>query len=104
MKLPKTSLTMLAFASLAACQQSGGGEGNQAAPANGMPTAGSASASGGSGQAIAAQTIADTLSKSPEHSSLLNAVKAAGLTETLSGAGPYTVFAPTNAAFQKLPA
>jgi uncharacterized surface protein with fasciclin (FAS1) repeats len=41
---------------------------------------------------------------SPEHTTLVAAVKAAGLVDTLSGAGPFTVFAPTNAAFAKLPA
>ncbi|MEO5972057.1 MAG: fasciclin domain-containing protein [Sphingomicrobium sp.] len=41
---------------------------------------------------------------SPDHTTLVAAVKAAGLVDTLSGAGPFTVFAPTNAAFAKLPA
>jgi len=41
---------------------------------------------------------------SADHTTLVAAVKAAGLVETLEGAGPFTVFAPTNAAFQKLPA
>ena len=41
---------------------------------------------------------------SADHTTLVAAVKAAGLVETLSGAGPFTVFAPTNAAFDKLPA
>ncbi len=41
---------------------------------------------------------------SPDHTTLVAAVKAAGLVETLSGKGPFTVFAPTNAAFAKLPA
>ena len=41
---------------------------------------------------------------SKEHTTLVAAVKAAGLVETLQGAGPFTVFAPTNAAFAKLPA
>ncbi len=41
---------------------------------------------------------------SPDHTTLVAAVKAAGLVETLSGPGPFTVFAPTNAAFAKLPA
>jgi uncharacterized surface protein with fasciclin (FAS1) repeats len=41
---------------------------------------------------------------SKEHTTLVAAVKAAGLVDTLSGAGPFTVFAPTNAAFTKLPA
>ena len=41
---------------------------------------------------------------SKDHTTLVAAVKAAGLAETLMGAGPFTVFAPTNAAFAKLPA
>src|SRR3977135_4560324 len=42
--------------------------------------------------------------KSADHTTLVAAVKAAGLVETLEGKGPFTVFAPTNAAFGKLPA
>jgi uncharacterized surface protein with fasciclin (FAS1) repeats len=41
---------------------------------------------------------------SADHTTLVAAVKAAGLVDTLSGAGPFTVFAPTNEAFNKLPA
>jgi uncharacterized surface protein with fasciclin (FAS1) repeats len=41
---------------------------------------------------------------SKDHTTLVTAVKAAGLVDTLQGAGPFTVFAPTNAAFAKLPA
>ena len=41
---------------------------------------------------------------SADHTTLVAAVKAAGLVDTLQGAGPFTVFAPTNAAFAKLPA
>ena len=41
---------------------------------------------------------------SKDHTTLVAAVKAAGLVETLEGPGPFTVFAPTNAAFAKLPA
>jgi uncharacterized surface protein with fasciclin (FAS1) repeats len=41
---------------------------------------------------------------SKDHTTLVAAVKAAGLVDTLSGPGPFTVFAPTNAAFSKLPA
>lgn len=41
---------------------------------------------------------------SKDHTTLVDAVKAAGLVGTLSGPGPFTVFAPTNAAFKKLPA
>jgi len=48
-------------------------------------------------------TIVDVASGNPDFSTLVAAVTAAGLGETLSGAGPFTVFAPTNAAFAKLP-
>jgi uncharacterized surface protein with fasciclin (FAS1) repeats len=41
---------------------------------------------------------------SKDHSTLVAAVKAGGLVDALSNAGPFTVFAPTNAAFEKLPA
>jgi uncharacterized surface protein with fasciclin (FAS1) repeats len=41
---------------------------------------------------------------SKDHTTLVAAVKAAGLVDTLSGPGPFTVFAPTNEAFAKLPA
>jgi len=48
--------------------------------------------------------IIDNASNSKDHTTLVTAVKAAGLVETLKGAGPFTVFAPTNDAFNKLPA
>lgn len=48
--------------------------------------------------------IIDNAVNSKDHITLVAAVKAAGLVETLKGAGPFTVFAPTNAAFEKLPA
>lgn len=48
--------------------------------------------------------IFETAKSKPEFSTLVTAVNAAGLTEALSGKGPLTIFAPTNAAFAKLPA
>ena len=48
--------------------------------------------------------IVDNAAGSADHTTLVAAVKAAGLVETLKSAGPFTVFAPTNAAFDKLPA
>lgn len=48
--------------------------------------------------------IIDNAMASKDHTTLVTAVKAAGLVDTLKGAGPFTVFAPTNAAFDKLPA
>ena len=50
------------------------------------------------------KNIVENAVNSKDHTTLVAAVKAAGLVETLSGEGPFTVFAPTNAAFEKLPA
>ncbi|WP_075291040.1 fasciclin domain-containing protein [Pararhizobium arenae] len=50
------------------------------------------------------KTIVENAVNSKDHTTLVAAVQAAGLAETLSGAGPFTVFAPTNAAFEALPA
>src|SRR5919198_4265878 len=50
------------------------------------------------------KNIIQNAMNSKDHTTLVAAVKAAGLVDTLQGAGPFTVFAPTNAAFQKLPA
>jgi uncharacterized surface protein with fasciclin (FAS1) repeats len=49
-------------------------------------------------------TIVVVASANPDFSTLVSAVKKAGLVETLNGPGPYTVFAPTNEAFAKIPA
>lgn len=50
------------------------------------------------------KNIVENAVNSADHTTLVAAVQAAGLVETLQGAGPFTVFAPTNAAFEKLPA
>ena len=50
------------------------------------------------------KNIVQNAMNSKDHTTLVAAVKAAGLVETLQGKGPFTVFAPTNAAFDKLPA
>ena len=49
------------------------------------------------------KNIVENAANSKDHTPLVAAVKAAGLVDTLSGPGPFTVFAPTNAAFAKLP-
>ncbi|HZS64387.1 MAG TPA: fasciclin domain-containing protein [Xanthobacteraceae bacterium] len=52
----------------------------------------------------ASKNIIQNAVNSKDHTTLVAAVKAAGLVETLEGPGPFTVFAPTNTAFAKLPA
>jgi uncharacterized surface protein with fasciclin (FAS1) repeats len=49
------------------------------------------------------RTIVQNAAESNDHTTLVAAVKAAGLVDTLNGLGPFTVFAPTNEAFAKLP-
>lgn len=58
----------------------------------------------GAPKAAQAGDIVDVAAGNPSFSTLVAAVKAAGLVETLKGDGPFTVFAPTNEAFAKLPA
>ncbi len=58
----------------------------------------------GGANMVPSKNIVENAANSNEHTTLVAAVTAAGLGETLSGAGPFTVFAPTNAAFEKLPA
>jgi uncharacterized surface protein with fasciclin (FAS1) repeats len=57
----------------------------------------------GGAKMVASKDIVDNAMGSADHTTLVAAVKAAGLVETLKGDGPFTVFAPTNEAFNKLP-
>jgi uncharacterized surface protein with fasciclin (FAS1) repeats len=57
----------------------------------------------GGAEMYPSKNIVENASQSKDHTTLVAAVKAAGLVETLQGDGPFTVFAPTNAAFEKLP-
>ncbi|MCB9801196.1 MAG: fasciclin domain-containing protein [Pseudomonadales bacterium] len=56
-----------------------------------------------SDETIPTMNIVETAQSNPDFSTLVDAVVAAGLVDTLSGEGPFTVLAPTNAAFAKLP-
>ncbi len=58
----------------------------------------------GGAQMYPSKNIVENAMNSKDHTTLVAAVKAAGLVETLQSKGPFTVFAPTNAAFGKLPA
>ena len=73
-----------------------------------MGTASAFAAESGSKAGAAAMkstpSIVETAVNSSDHATLVAAVKAAGLVETLKSPGPFTVFAPTDAAFAKLPA
>ncbi|MEO7239783.1 MAG: fasciclin domain-containing protein [Sphingomicrobium sp.] len=75
-----------------------------AAPMDGMGATSDAISYVGGAAMYPAKNIIENAVNSPDHTTLVAAVKAAGLVDTLSGAGPFTVFAPTNAAFAKLPA
>ena len=57
----------------------------------------------GGAEMFPTKNIVENAVNSKDHTTLVEAVKAAGLVETLSSAGPFTVFAPTNEAFAKLP-
>ncbi len=58
----------------------------------------------GGAMMVPSKDIVDNAVNSKDHTTVVAAVKAAGLVDTLKGTGPFTVFAPTNAAFEKLPA
>lgn len=58
----------------------------------------------GGAMMVPSKNIVENAMSSADHTTLVAAVKAAGLVETLSGTGPFTVFAPTNEAFSALPA
>jgi uncharacterized surface protein with fasciclin (FAS1) repeats len=79
------------FALGASAQMMGGGTSNNNPMVGGAPM-------------YKTKNIVENAVNSADHTTLVAAVKAAGLVETLSGKGPFTVFAPTNDAFGKLPA
>ena len=89
---PAASLLVL----LAACQP----------PADSAPAAASAPAAGMASvqDTVSEKNVVQVAVGSPDHTTLVAAVQAAGLVDVLASSGPYTVFAPTNAAFEKLPA
>ncbi|WP_442046071.1 fasciclin domain-containing protein [Novosphingobium sp. YAF33] len=100
--LPRT----LATAFTAALLLSGAASVGAKAPAD-KAMAGKSMASNpmvGGAAMYSTKDIVDNAMNSKDHTTLVSAVKAAGLVDTLKGPGPFTVFAPTNAAFAKLPA
>ncbi len=97
----KKTLTLLSLSILlvAGCNQSN--ESSNSSTANdAVPLTGQS----GVKDDVSKPNIVQVAVGSKDHTTLVTAVKAAGLVDALSNAGPFTVFAPTNAAFEKLPA
>ena len=93
MMIRKLMVLGLACSMAVACNQAG--KGNEAAPADKEAAAKAAESR---------QTIGEALAGSADHSAFVQALQSAGLADTLRGPSPYTVFAPTNAAFEAMPA
>jgi uncharacterized surface protein with fasciclin (FAS1) repeats len=99
MRIFRTLLIATAALPIAACTMMG---------EDGMGMTSSASAQNtvmvGGAEMYPTRNIVENAVNSADHTTLVAAVKAAGLVDTLASAGPFTVFAPTNAAFERLPA
>lgn len=96
--MPRFALPLLFIAALASCSPAG-------EPAE--TSAAAAPAGGGQASVKDDESQPDVVKVavgSPDHTTLVAALQAAGLVNSLANAGPFTVFAPTNAAFDKLPA
>lgn len=110
MKLHLLTASLLASLALTACQQDTAAETAMTEPTpaatDTMAPADTMAAPDAVADAPAAAggDVVDGAIASPDHTTLVAAVQAAGLVDTLKGTGPFTVFAPTNAAFDKLPA
>lgn len=99
--MKKTPLLLIAAcAAFFSCKQQGDNVASNAATP--QPTA--LTGQSGVQDDSSSPNIVKVASQSKDHSTLVAAVQAGGLVDALSNAGPFTVFAPTNAAFEKLPA
>lgn len=102
MLYPRTSIALMALAaalSLTACETMNDDDMDTGASAQSEDTV-----MVGGAAMYPSRNIIQNAVNSRDHTTLVAAVQAAGLVDTLSGAGPFTVFAPTNAAFERLPA
>ena len=97
------ALACTAALTLGACSTGTMNSRDSMSSANASASAGANPMVGGAAM-LRTRDIIDNAVNSADHTTLVAAVKAAGLVDTLKGAGPFTVFAPTNAAFAKLPA
>lgn len=89
---------------LAGCNKSPEPPKTETPGANGDVITASSNPSVGGAEMLPTKTIIENASASPIHKQLVAAIKQAGLVETLSGTGPFTVFAPTDDAFAQIPA
>ncbi len=96
-KMGAVALAATAMIFVAGCSSS------STAPAE-TPASSAMSSPMESASAMAAGTVVEVAAGNPDFTTLVAAVEAAGLAETLGAEGPYTVFAPTNEAFEALPA
>ncbi|WP_332653686.1 fasciclin domain-containing protein [Brevundimonas sp.] len=96
MRSTRIALTVLAAVALAltACDRKTESQTEGSPPPANAPAASPA----------ATETLLAAAERDPDFTTLVSAIQTAGLDETLDGAGPFTVFAPTNAAFEKIPA
>lgn len=99
----KTTLSIVALFAMFTFSSCGGEATTEGTTAEATPTEEGVGQSGVVDDA-SNPNIVQVASSSPDHSTLVAGVKAAGLVDALSNAGPFTVFGPTNAAFDKLPA
>jgi uncharacterized surface protein with fasciclin (FAS1) repeats len=102
MRLARTS-AIVAFAAVAALTLAACSSSSEEATST-PSAAASAPAESAPAETATVGTIVDIAAGNPDFSTLAAAVQAAGLVDTLNGAGPFTVFAPTNEAFAALPA
>lgn len=103
MKKITFALATLAIFALASCSQTAP-ETTSATETHQAETAAPISGQSAVADDESQKNVVQTAVGSPDHTTLVTAVKTAGLVDVLSNAGPFTVFAPTNAAFEKLPA
>ena len=107
--MQKLLVAAAAASLLSACSMMGD-KGSMSSSSSSMPASSSSSMSSSNSVMVGGapmfpnKDIIDNAVNSRDHTTLVAAVKAAGLVDTLKGPGPFTVFAPTNAAFAALPA
>jgi uncharacterized surface protein with fasciclin (FAS1) repeats len=103
-RMTATAALVLGLGALGACAGSMGSEGRMDAMDRPMGAMASGTTMVGGAAMYPSRNIVQNAMNSRDHTTLVAAVKAAGLVDTLSGQGPFTVFAPTNWAFDQLPA